>query len=100
MNAPFTQIAHMDGTNLFLATLNGTSAGDCPAEKMTVFCPCDTRGRACILCPTTALSEPDSHATPNEPDGDDQSFCECPCECPLNQCKKWVVNSEFDASFK
>ena len=69
----------MDGTNLFLATVNKTTNG-CNNETSIgpLFCPCNNRGRDCMLCSSATRPTPALSIAP---------FCECPCECPLrNEC--------------
>ena len=71
------EISVLEGTNLFLGVVNVT----CENEPKT-FCPCNIRGRKCIVCNYEAT---DTHA--KHPTGyfDEELLktCECPCECDI-----------------
>ena len=69
------QVVGMEGTNLFLASINATV--DC--QPPPVFCPCNTRGRSCILCDNSTAAPSSSD---EDEANDDSWLCECPCECP------------------
>ena len=70
------KISVLQGTNLFLGVVNVT----CITEPKT-FCPCNIRGRKCILCnyETTPSFSPNS----SNFDEDLLKTCECPCECDI-----------------
>ena len=85
------EISVLEGTNLFLGVVNVT----CENEPKT-FCPCNIRGRKCIVCNSEAS---DTHA--KHPTGyfDEELLktCECPCECdilsPVNATDCSLTNS-------
>ena len=66
------EISTLPGTNTFLGVVNVT----CQTEPKT-FCPCDVRGRKCILCSSIY------DFTASKVDEDLLKTCECPCECDI-----------------
>ena len=69
-------VSSLPGTNVFFGIVQ--SNGSCSARESTLFCPCSVSGRQCILCEEESVNS-----------------CECPCECPLQQCSSG--NAENDA---
>lgn len=59
------QVAAVPQTNVFLAVVNRS------CHRHSSFCPCSVNDRRCLNC----------HRGFVEPS---ESWCECPCECPLN----------------
>lgn len=65
------QVSLLPETNVFLGIV--VTNANCSSQEAT-FCPCNVNGKRCILCE----------------DDDDMTFssCDCPCQCPLEQCGK------------
>lgn len=63
------QMAVIPGTNVFIGILNSTCDGG-------AFCPCSTVNRQCLNCMRM-----------------EQTYCECPCECPLAYFDSTALNA-------